>query len=160
MREDLVTPVTARRLAAEGLIWQPELGDWCTVFGAEHIGETPIGLWLVIAVFAHTGQLGLVDATGQWPATQVLQDDCLWLPTIGKLKVWLRAAGYRIATGEATATALLGATVPVPRHICRLTRENSSVTHDGEGISESEALADAIMRLLGAETADSSRWSR
>jgi len=159
MREDLVLPATARRLAVEGFTWHPELGDWCTVFGAAHAGETRVGLWLVIAVYPHTGQLGLVDGTGQWPASQVLQDDCLWLPTIGKLKVWLRAAGYRVATGEATSTTLLGGTAPAPRHVCRLTREDSSVTRDGEGISESEALADAILRLLGAETADSRRSS-
>jgi hypothetical protein len=39
MREDVVTPVTARRLVAEGLAWEPQVGDWCTVLGAEHITE-------------------------------------------------------------------------------------------------------------------------
>jgi len=27
MREDLVTPATARRLANEGLGWEPQIGD-------------------------------------------------------------------------------------------------------------------------------------
>jgi hypothetical protein len=156
MREDLVLPATARRLAAEGFTWQPELGDWCTVLGAEHVAETRVGLWLVIAVYPHSRTVGLVDSSGEWPTSQVQQADCLWLPTIGKLKVWLRASGYRVATGEATSM-LLGMMMPVPRHVCRLTREDLTGPVDGEGISESEALADAVLQLLGAETADSSR---
>src|SRR5579883_3082623 len=115
MREDIVTPATARRLATEGFTWEPEIGDWCTVLGAAHVGEARVGLWLVAAIYPQTGLLGLMDATGQWPATQVPQRDCLWLPTIGKLKAWLRSQGYRVATGE-TVAALLGATVPTPRH--------------------------------------------
>ena len=156
MREDLVTPATARRLAGEGFTWEPELGDWCTVLGAEYAGETRVGLWLITAVYPQAGLLGLVDSTGQWPTSQVPQADCLWLPTIGKLKVWLRSRGFRVATGE-TASMLLGATSPAPRHVCRLTRESTPVPVDGNGTSESEALADAILRLLGAGTADSSR---
>lgn len=156
MREEVVTPVTARRLAAEGFGWEPRIGDWCTVMGAEHVSETRVGLWLVMAQFPATGMLGLVDADGQWPVSQVAARDCLWLPTAGKLKTWLRGRGYRVATGEAPAL-LLGASAATLRHICRLTRVDGSPPVDGEGSSEPEALADAILRILGAHTADSTR---
>jgi hypothetical protein len=156
MREDVVTPTTARRLAAEGLGWEPQLGDWCTVMGAEHVSETRVGLWLVVVQPSATGLLGLADAAGMWPATQVAQRDCLWLPTAGKLKTWLRARGYRVATGEALAM-LLGGTSPTTRHVCRLTRAGDSLPIDGEGMNEAEAVADAVLRVLGAHTADSSR---
>src|SRR5260221_113021 len=86
MREDVVTPTTARRLAAEGLGWEPQLGDWCTVMGAEHVSETRVGLWLGGVQSSATGLLGLADAAGRWPATQGAQRDCLWLPPAGKLK--------------------------------------------------------------------------
>lgn len=156
MREDLVTPVTARRLAAESIGWEPQIGDWCTVMGAEHVSETRVGLWLVMAHYPTAGMLGLVDADGQWPASQVAARDCLWLPTAGKLKTWLRGRGYRVATGEAPAL-LLGASAATLRHVCRLTRVDGSPPVDGEGSSEPEALADAILRILGAHTADSTR---
>ena len=156
MREDLVTPVTARRLANEGLRWEPQLGDWCTVLGAEHVDEGNAGLWLVIAAPPGSGILGLVDAGGQWPITQVARDNCLWLPTAGKLKMWLRAHGYRIATGEAFAP-VLAASAPMPRHVCRLTLPGEAVPVDGDGLNEAEAVADALLRVLGAQTADSPR---
>ena len=156
MREDMVIPATARRLAAEGFTWRPELGDWCTILGAEHAAETRVGLWLVVGLYPQAGLLLLADATGQWPASQVSEVDCLWLPTIGKLKVWLRSRGFRVATGE-TSTPWLGAASPASRHVCRLTRSGSKEPLDGEGSSEAEALADTILQLLGAETADSLR---
>jgi hypothetical protein len=159
MREDVVTPATARRLAAAGLIWEPQIGDWCAILGGEHIGEGHVGLWLVAAIFPATAMLGLVDSAGKWPAAQAPARDCLWLPTAGKLKAWLRSQGYRVATGESPAL-LLGGTSATTRHVCRLTRADDTAPLDGEGFSESEALADVVLRILGAQTADapSSRW--
>lgn len=156
MREDMVMPATARRLATEGPIWEPQLGDWCTVLGAEHIAEGNAGLWLVIAVFPAAGTLGLVDASGQWPVTQVDRANCLWLPTAGKLKTWLRAHGYRVATGEAFAP-VLAASAPASRHVCRLTLPGDSTPIDGDGLNEAEAVANALLWVVGAYTADSPR---
>lgn len=159
MREEVVTPVTARRLAAAGLAWEPQIGDWCTVMGGEHISESRVGLWLVASLAPQPGLIGLVDAAGLWPMTQVPARDCLWLPTIGKLKTWLRAHGFRVATGE-SPVQLLGGTGPMMRHVCRLTGLDSATPVDGEGPTEAEALAGAILRILGSQTADapSSSW--
>lgn len=156
MREDLVTPVTARRLANEGLGWEPQIGDWCTVLGGEHIAEGYAGLWLVIAATPGVDLLGLMDANGQWPMTRVAHGNCLWLPTAGKLKTWLRARGYRVATGE-TFASVLAASGPASRHVCRLTYPGEAMPVDGDGLNEAEAVADALLRVLGAHTADSPR---
>lgn len=152
MREELVTPVTARRLVAAGCAWEPRIGDWCTVLGAEHVSETPAGLWLVTASWPREGLVALVDASGKWPAARVALRDCLLIPTAGQLKTWLRARGYRVATGEAPA-AVMGASGVQLRHVCRLTRPDAAAPIDGEGASEPEALADAILRVLGADAA-------
>lgn len=156
MREDLVMPAIARRLATEGLNWDPQIGDWCTVLGAEHVAEGNAGLWLVIAAPPGSGTLALVDANGQWPITQVTRANCLWLPTAGKLKTWLRAHGYRVATGEAFAP-VLAASASTSRHVCRLTIPGEAAPVDGDGLNEAEAVADALLRVLGAHTADSAR---
>jgi hypothetical protein len=156
MREDLVTPATARRLAQEGVAWEPQIGDWCTVLDAAHVGEGSAGMWLVIGVQPAAGQLALVDASGRWPVTQVVARDCLWLPSAGKLKTWLRARGYGITTGEAPAR-LLGATGRAMRDVCRATRQGEPVPLDGEGLNEAEAVADVVLRVLDAHTAESPR---
>lgn len=156
MREDLVMPTTARRLVAEGLAWEPQLGDWCTVLGAEHVAEGNAGLWLVIAAPPGSETVALVDANSQWPVTQVTRGNCLWLPTAGKLKTWLRARGYRVATGEAFAP-VLAASAPMSRHVCRLTLPSDATPVDGDGLNEAEAVANALLRVLGAHTADSPR---
>jgi hypothetical protein len=156
MREDLVMPTTARRLVAEGLAWEPQLGDWCTVLGAEHVAEGNAGLWLVIATPPGSDTVALVDANGQWPVTQVARGNCLWLPTAGKLKTWLRARGYRVATGEAFAP-VLAASAPMSRHVCRLTLPGDATPVDGDGLNEAEAVGNALLRVLGAHTADSPR---
>jgi hypothetical protein len=156
MREDMVTPVTARRLQHEGLAWEPQIGDWCTVMGAEHVSEARVGLWLVAGVSPTTGLLILADANGQWPMTQVAARDCLWLPSASKLKIWLRGRGYRVATGE-SPTMLLGGTASTTTHVCRLTRPGDAAPLDGEGPTEAEALAETVLHILGAQTADSSR---
>lgn len=158
MREDVVTPVTARRLAAAGLMWEPQIGDWCTVMGGEHISEARVGLWLVAALYPQNGLIGLADAAGMWPMTQVPSRDCLWLPNIGKLKTWLRARGYRVATGE-SPVQLLGGTGPIMRHVCRMTRADTAAPIDGEGPTEAEALADAVLHILGSQSADAPKSS-
>ncbi len=156
MRDDLVMPATARRLSGSGLGWDPAIGDWCTVLGAEHVSEVSAGLWLIVSRNAATGMLALAEPTGQWPIAQVATRDCLWLPTAGQLKTWLRARGWRVATGESPGMLLGGG--PMVRHVCRLTRRDAAAPVDGEGASEAEAVSDALLRVLGANTADSGRW--
>lgn len=148
MREELVTPTTGRRLAQEGLEWAPQVGDWCAVLGGVHVTEGAAGLWLVISVSPAQDVLGLVEATGRWPVTQVAARDCVWLPTAGKLKTWLRAHGYRIATGEVSAH-LYGAGVPVLHTICRLTRQGEQKPAlETEGHNEAEAVSSAVLAHL------------
>jgi hypothetical protein len=151
MREDVVTPATGRRLAQEGLAWEPQVGDWCTVLGGVHNDERQVGLWLVIGVMPGGGMLGLVDAAGRWPIAQVAARDCLWLPNAGKLKTWLRARGYRVATGEITI-GRPGASAPATHSICRLTRVGEAKPAlEAEGQNEAEAVANAVLGVLGAD---------
>ena len=44
MREELVTPATARRLAQVGLLWDPQPGDWVTALGGAHMDEGLVGI--------------------------------------------------------------------------------------------------------------------
>lgn len=143
MREDVVTPTTARRLRQAGLPWDPQLGDWCAVLGGEFIGESRAGLWLVAALAPSVGQVGVMDASGQWPMARLPVHECLWLPSAGKLKMWLRARGYRVATGETDPVALGSGS----RHVCRLTRRGEPAI-EGEGPNEAEAVASATLRVL------------
>lgn len=173
MREEVVTPTTARRLAHEGLGWEPQLGDWCVTLDGAQMGEHAVGLWLVVAIAPDQGILALADAAGRWPQARVAMRECLWLPSAGKLKTWLRARGYRVATGEANATAPTLAYAPFggasgsldtlnaqgsTLHVCRLTHPaNRAVVIDGDGASEPEAVAVAILQLLGEQRASQSR---
>lgn len=147
MREDLVTPAVARQLALAGLAWEPQIGDWCTVLGAADMEMASAGLWLVAAVADAGSMLGVVDAAGRWSMARVAGRDCLWLPSSGKLKTWLRAQGCSVATGEAPAH-LLGSAVPMTRHVCRATRVDLRMPLDGEGLSEADAVASVLLRLL------------
>ena len=146
MREDVVTPATARRLRRAGLVWEPQMGDWCIVMGGEHLGEGQPGLWLVAALAPAAGLVGVMDAAGEWPMARVPAFECVWLPSAGKLKTWLRAHGYRVATGEADP-ATLGTG---PRHVCRLTRPGDAAPIQTDGSSEAEAVAEAVLRVLAA----------
>jgi len=149
MREEMVTPATARRLAQEGLAWDPQVGDWCSVMGGAHVAEGPAGLWLVIAVRPEAGLLALADAGGRWPVSQVAARDCLWLPTAGKLKMWLRARGYRISTGEVPGRPP-GGGAPTIRTICRLYQgTEGKPAIEVEGTNEAEAAASAALSLMG-----------
>lgn len=143
MREDVVTPATARRLQQAGLPWDPQLGDWCAVLGGEYLGESQAGLWLVAALAPSAGLVGVMDAAGQWPMARLPVHECLWLPSAGKLKTWLRARAYRVATGETDPVAL-GAGA---RHVCRLTRRGEPSV-EGEGRNEAEAVAEVTLRVL------------
>jgi hypothetical protein len=160
MREDLVTPAMARRLVQEGITWDPQPGDWVTPLGGTHLHDGLIGLWLVITTHDREGYITLADADGRWPQTRMAERDCLWLPSAGKLKVWLRARGYRIATGE-TVSRLLGGSGPTALSVCRLTLDPipgapAVPPIDGQGVNEAEAVASAVLQILGAGTADTS----
>jgi hypothetical protein len=146
MREEVVTPATARLLQRAGLPWDPQLGDWCAMLGGEIVAEAQAGLWLVAAVAPQAGLVGLMDAASKWPMARVAVHDCLWLPTAGKLKVWLRALGYRVATGESDPVAL-GAG---GRHICKATSAMGGDPLVGEGATEAEAVATAAQQVLAA----------
>ena len=146
MREEVVTPATARQLQRASLPWDPQLGDWCVILGGEVVAEAQVGIWLVAALAPQAGLLGLMDAASKWPMARVAVHDCLWLPSAGKLKAWLRAQGYRVATGEADP-ATLGAG---PRHICKATRSATEALVMGEGGSEADAVASAVLRVLAA----------
>lgn len=154
MREDLVTPTMARRLAQDGLVWDPQPGDWVTALGGAHLDEGLVGLWLAITTRDREGFITLADADGRWPQTRMALRDCLWLPNAGRLKVWLRARGYRVATGE-SAGRLLGGSGPLTVHVCRLTHDGDPAPVDGEGVNEADAVASALLRVLGADSADS-----
>ena len=154
MREDLVTPAMARRLVQNGLAWEPQAGDWVTAMGGVSVNGPAMGLWLVITTQEREGYVMAADADGRWPQTRMALRDLLWLPSAGKLKVWLRARGYRVATGE-TTTRLLGGTGPTTQHVCRLTRAGDAAPVDGQGVNEADAVASATLQVLGANTADS-----
>jgi hypothetical protein len=145
MREDLVPLAVARRLRHAGLLWEPQPGDWCAVLGGEYIADTQVGLWLVTGVSREGGLVAVMDALGRWPAAAVPARDCVWVPSVGKLKTWVRSQGFRVATNE-TEPLSLGRG---ERHVCRLTLPHeSSVPTDGEGTSESEAVAEATLQVL------------
>lgn len=146
MREEVVTPATARLLQRAGLPWDPQLGDWCAILGGEIVAEAQAGLWLVGGMAPQAGLVGLMDAAGKWPMARVAVHDCLWLPTAGKLKVWLRAQGYRVATGE-TDPVTLGAGA---RHICKATDGTGGSPLVGDGANEAEAVAEVVRRVLAA----------
>jgi hypothetical protein len=123
------------------------------VLGGEHFHETQSGLWLVVSWAEATGQLGVMDAAGQWPVTRIAARDGVWVPTVGKLKTWLRAHGLRVNTGEFEPSAL-GSGV---RQVCRvLAPGRPTPLAEGQGASESEAVAGAVLRLLEAAPMDTS----
>jgi hypothetical protein len=149
MREDVVMPPMARRLLQAGLQWEPQLGDWCTVLASASLGEAQAGLWLVAVVANQTGMLGLMDAGGQWPLARVPARECVWLPSAGKLKTYLRACGMRVATREHDTGALGLQT----RHYCRAQRPgDQSSLRDGEGPNEAEAVAEVVLKVLAEQT--------
>jgi hypothetical protein len=156
MREDVVTPPMARRLRQAGLPWEPQLGDWCAVLASEALGEAQAGLWLVAAVANNTGMLGLMDAAGQWPLARVPMSECVWLPSAGKLKTLLRSRGLRVATREHE----IGAMGLQVRHFCRVQRPGDAASiRDGDGASESEAVAEVVLKVLAEQSgADAARW--
>lgn len=165
MREDLVTPTMARRLIEEGFLWEPQPGDWVTTLGGAYLsGDSAsggmMGLWLVVTTHDREGYVTAVDGDGRWPQSRFNRNDCLWLPSAGKLKVWLRGRGYRIATGD-SISQLLGGTGPTTVCVCRLTRDPAPgmlppPPIDSQGINEAEAVAIAILKVLSADRADTS----
>lgn len=159
MRDDLVLPPTARRLAEAGLAWEPSIGDWAVVFGALHVDQGAGSLWLVIAILPDELRSGmpsgrsvrLVESAGRWAPIQVEERGCTWLPTAGQLRTWLRARGYTVVSGDSPGRSL-GA-VGSARFRCRATAPSGHPL-EVEGLTEAEALASVVLYVLGASTAD------
>lgn len=172
MREDLVVTTTARRLRTAGLIWRPQVGDWCALVTAAYRVESQAGLWLVTNADATVGWVDVIDAAAQWPQARLALSDVLWLPTSGQMKGWLRSSGYHVSTVEgpevtANPTGQLGASgaragwaagilggptpptvQPIGKHRCLIMRSTGGFSTQAEGITEAEAIAETIMRLL------------
>jgi hypothetical protein len=176
MRDDLVLGAQARRLRAAGLVWRPQVGDWCAMLAAAEIAGEDAGIWLVIDVEA-SGMLTVVDGAARWSGQRIVAGEALWLPTCGQLKAWLRGAGYTVSTFEgadlptpplapsastasdsrpAWAAALLGVpaspatppAMPVLHHHCRALRPGSGAVIEGDGLREADAVAEAVARVL------------
>jgi hypothetical protein len=175
MRDDLVMAVQARRLRAAGLVWRPQVGDWCMLLAAADISGEEAGIWLVIDAEA-TGTLTVVDGAARWSGRRIVASEALWLPTCGQLKGWLRGAGYSVSSLEgvdqpaqtpgtpttqaqgarpAWAAALLGVpttppqpAAPLLRHRCRALRPGTGTIIEGDGLREADAVAEAVARVL------------
>lgn len=176
MRDDLVLAVQARRLRAAGLVWRPQMGDWCVMLAAAEISGEDAGIWLVIDAEA-SGTLTVVDGAARWSARRIVANEALWLPTCGQLKGWLRGAGYSVSTFEgadlptpppapsgstssgarpAWAASLLGAqpmsptqpAAPMLPHHCRALRPSSGTLVEGDGLREADAVAETVARVL------------
>jgi len=177
MRDDLVLATMAWRLRQEGLVWRPQVGDWCAMLGAAQISGAEAGLWLVIDAEA-AGTLTVVDGAARWSARRIVASEALWLPTSGQLKAWLRATGYAVSTSEgaalpaamgpagaapsnvppAWAASLLGNSTPASlpaalalRFHCRAHRQGQPALHEADGMSEAEAVAEVVARVLATE---------
>lgn len=160
MRDDLVLPPTARRLAEVGLAWEPSIGDWVAVLGAQHAAEGAGSLWLVIGILpgqrvtplGDGAQVRLVESAGRWAPIQVARGSCTWLPTAGQLRTWLRARGYTVLTGE-TPQPAFGTGGHAARFRCRVTAP-SGQRLESESLTEAEALASVILHILGSTSSD------
>jgi hypothetical protein len=176
MRDDLVLATMARRLRQEGLIWRPQVGDWCAILAAAQIAGTEAGIWLVIDAEA-AGTLTVVDGAARWSGQRIVASEALWLPTGGQLKAWLRAQGYAVSTTEgaalsaatgasgtmpanaspAWASSLLGNRTPaapaapsILRFHCRAHRQGQPALHEADGMSEAEAVAEVVALVLAS----------
>ncbi len=174
MRDDLVTVSMARRLRQAGLSWRPQVGDWCALLDAAHISGEEAGIWLIIDVDT-AGTLTVVDGAAKWSARRIVASEALWLPASGQLKMWLRAFGYQVSTYEGTdapaaqpipqtgshpawAASLLGEAGRAPsqpvaplRHVCRVSRLDAGGLVEGRGMSEAEAVAEALAHVLTSD---------
>jgi len=181
MRDDLAQVPVARRLRQAGLSWRPQVGDWCALLDAAHISGDEAGIWLIIDVDA-AGSLTVVDGAARWSARRIVASEALWLPASGQLKMWLRAFGYQVSTHEgadalaaqpampqtgsrpAWAASLLGEASRTPsqpiaqlRHVCRALRQDQGALVEGRGISEAEAVAEAVTQVLTSDERMASR---
>ncbi len=175
MRDDLTLAATARRLQGAGLRWLPQIGDWCALLDAVHLSEHRVGLWCVVDADP-MGWVDVRDSAGRWPSARIAATDALWLPTVGQLKTWLRAHGYTVSTMEgeklaqdsqrpsaapqttrpAWANALQGsATTGKPgltlTHRCIVSRSSSSPLPPFDGLTEVEAVAEAVYAVLASD---------
>lgn len=151
MRDELALAATARRLRAAGLVWQPQPGDWCALLDGSRAG-----LWLVVEADAAVGWATIVATEARWPPARVAAQDALWLPTVGQLKAWLRAHGWRVSTQEVAPPAAVpgwaaglpgmqaGAASPFA-HRCVAVHPARPGAIQTAGLNEAEAVAEAVI---------------
>lgn len=176
MRDTLALASTARRLRGGGLIWRPQVGDWCTLIDAAHISGDQVGMWLVVDADATVGWINIIDAAAQWPTARISLNDALWLPSTGQLKAWLRALGYQVTTleGGASFAAPSGSLPPrqgwaaeilnaaphqptpsqplaMIAHQCRAVLPAKPPAIEGAGMTEAEAVAEVVALVLASD---------
>ncbi len=173
MQDDLVSIVMARRLKTAGIVWQAQPGDWAAPIGASYLGLDTAGLALITDADDEVGWVTLTDIAKHWPPARVAKADTLWIPTVGQLKIWMRARGFEVsclensapaqqpvrdvrrqgwAAGIAPAAAAADSqtTAPLLRHRCIAKMRALPQEFLGDGDTESDAAAETVIAILSA----------
>jgi hypothetical protein len=93
----MITIELARQLQLAGLRWEPTSGDRFVITNADMDADVFVVSQLTIDVHqAPTGPLIRFNGTTEWALDSVAQDDTVWLPWEGQLRVALASHFRRL----------------------------------------------------------------